>query len=356
MKLRTLPRLAAACSLVLLACLPLAAAAAQAGPDDIVFTSNRAGGLFQLYRMRPDGSQTQRLTQEPMEAGEVSWSPDGSKVLFTASRGRGVEIHVADLVSGDVRRLTQGEVLNSSPVWSPDGRFIAFRSFMDKSAKLYLMKADGSDLKRLTASDEEEAGPAFSPDGQRLAYVVLKHPRMPQIKVLDLSSGASRLLSAEPPTAAEQGPVWSPDGKRLAYTVSKNRSNHIHLMSPDGTDKQALTSGKGRYNDPQWSPDGSRLLTLALRDGASRQDIYTIKVNGSNEPQRLTDDGAEHLLARWSADGQRIFFVKFLAGGGKIFSSDSEGRQVRQLSMDQSYDTGIAMCCSRPRVQLASTK
>lgn len=356
MELKALARLFAALCVVSQVVGMDARASAAAEPDEIAFTSNRAGGMFELYRMRSDGSGVRRLTREALEAVDVSWSPDGSRVLFVASQGRGAEIYVASLATGEQRRLTQGEALNSAPVWSPDGRHIVFRSFADGSARLYIMKADGSERRRLTDTSEEEAAPVFSPDGKQLAYVVLKHPRRSQIKVLDIGTGASRLLSQDPPSASEHGPVWSPDGKRIAYVVSKDRSNHIHLMAPDGSDKQALTSGNGRHNDPQWSPDGTRLLMLAMRGGASRQDIYVLKMDGGKELQRLTDDGAEHMQARWSADGRRIFFVKFMAGGGRVFAADSEGRQVRRLSGDTGYDTGIALCCSQAQPKFAGAR
>jgi TolB protein len=357
MELNVLARLLAAFCMMASLCVDSGAQApASAEPDEIAFASNRAGGTFELYRMRGDGGGVRRLTREAMEAVEVSWSPDGSRVLFVASQGRGAEIYVANPATGEQHRLTRGEALNSSPVWSPDGRHIVFRSFAEGSARLYIMKADGSERRRLTDADEEEASPAFSPDGRQLAYVVLKHPRRSQIKVLDMSSRASRMLSQEPPSAAEHGPVWSPDGRRIAYMVSKDRNNHVHLMAPDGSDKQVLTSGSGRHNDPQWSPDGTRLLMLAMRGGASRQDIYVLKMDGGKELQRLTDDGAEHMQARWSADGERIFFVKFMAGGGRVFASDSEGRQVRRLSGESGYDTGIALCCSRAQPKLAGAQ
>ena len=41
----------------------------------IAFSSNRGGGASQIYRMRPDGSDVQRLTDHVVDAGFPVWSP-----------------------------------------------------------------------------------------------------------------------------------------------------------------------------------------------------------------------------------------------------------------------------------------
>lgn len=352
------PRLisgAICCIVALCAVLAPLPVLAQKPPGEVLFTSNREGGIFEIYRMATDGSALRRVRDEPGEAGDMSWSPDGSQVLFTAVVGKGTEVHLTTLANGQTRRLTHDGTLNSSPVWSPDGERIVFRSYRDRSPRLYIMNADGSGQRRLTDSDDEEVAPAFSPDGNSVVYVAVKNPKSTQIKVVDLRTGKTRLLGSDPPVATETGPVWSPDGTRIAYTVAKDRIVNIFVMAADGSGKVALTQGRDRNNFPLWSPDGSRILFLATGGGSARQDVYTMKPDGS-ELLRLTNDGAEHMMARWSPDGTRIFFVKFLAGGGQIFSIDINSKMVQRLSDGNAYDTGIALCCSRPRAGLTAMR
>ena len=56
---------------------PPAAFAQTSNPTpagEILFTSNRDGGIFQLYRMADDGTGVRRVTREPMEATQVDVS------------------------------------------------------------------------------------------------------------------------------------------------------------------------------------------------------------------------------------------------------------------------------------------
>ncbi len=59
--------------------------------------------------------------------GDVSWAPDGDRVLFTHTNSDGIELWVADVGSGEARRLTEA-VLNltaaDSPTWMSDSRTI----------------------------------------------------------------------------------------------------------------------------------------------------------------------------------------------------------------------------------------
>src|SRR3981189_1423719 len=54
----------------------------------IVFTSERDGSA-DLYRMRPDGSGVERLTNDPAYDDQAAFSPDGSRIAFVATRAGG---------------------------------------------------------------------------------------------------------------------------------------------------------------------------------------------------------------------------------------------------------------------------
>jgi hypothetical protein len=64
---------------------------------------------------------------------DPNWSPDGRKVLFAKSVGRGTTTEKGDLriVDLETREVTilPGSVGMWSPRWSPDGRYIAAREF-----------------------------------------------------------------------------------------------------------------------------------------------------------------------------------------------------------------------------------
>src|SRR5262249_2482610 len=57
----------------------------------------------------------------------VSWSPDGSRLVFQTNRDGNWEIVVTG-IDGDLARLTDSPADDLNPTWSPDGARIAFSS------------------------------------------------------------------------------------------------------------------------------------------------------------------------------------------------------------------------------------
>ena len=62
-----------------------------APPGRIVFVSDRDGN-FEICVMDADGSDQQRLTDNPAFDWGPSWSPDGSRIAFVSDRDGNFEI------------------------------------------------------------------------------------------------------------------------------------------------------------------------------------------------------------------------------------------------------------------------
>jgi Tol biopolymer transport system component len=137
----------------------------------IVFSSRRSGE-FQMYSMRPDGSDQRRLTfSDSQEACGASWSPDGSRFAFARSTPgySSSEIFVIN-ADGTGEQKLSGDG-DSSPAWSPDGTQILFNSVRSGSNQLWLMQADGQSPQNLTNADEVSHGDAvWSPDGEEIVF------------------------------------------------------------------------------------------------------------------------------------------------------------------------------------------
>src|SRR6187431_3077501 len=68
-------------------------------------------------------------------------------------------------------------------------------------------------------------------------------------------------------------PQISPDGRRVVYVLetadrfADTFHSNLWIVSIDGKDHRALTSGKWKDSLPRWSPDGSKLAYLSTRAG-----------------------------------------------------------------------------------------
>jgi uncharacterized repeat protein (TIGR01451 family) len=111
----------------------------------------------------------------------MSWSPDGTKILFT-EKATGFPYRIGIIQAdgrGAVTWLTSYPLSSYGPAWSPTGTKIAFirgDPAVDNERDLYVMNADGTNQTLLRAgfssgtSSSLISSVAWSPDGQSLVY------------------------------------------------------------------------------------------------------------------------------------------------------------------------------------------
>jgi Tol biopolymer transport system component len=102
--------------------------------DWIAFTSRRDGD-YEIYRIRPDGTDLERLTQSPGNDAHPSFSPDGEWIAFATAR-QGFKDEAVQLLL--------------SATFQP-------------SEEIAVMHADGSDVRILTDNSTEEGAPCWVP-------------------------------------------------------------------------------------------------------------------------------------------------------------------------------------------------
>ena len=105
------------------------------------------------------------------QAFQPAWSPDGTRIAFSAWRHRGFrDILVVDVATGKVDVITADRAIDMSPRWSADGRWIYFDSDRTGIQNIYAFDTTDRALWQVT----NVLGGAFhatpSPDGKRLAF------------------------------------------------------------------------------------------------------------------------------------------------------------------------------------------
>jgi TolB protein len=158
----------------------------------IVFNSDRATPdhsapwnerWHDIWSIRPDGSDAQKLTDCRAVCTFGSLSPDGRQLLFRKVDSNGgldwsletieknSEIYLMELEGNEMRLLASHPAFDGWPLWSPGGDWIVFASNRAGPAltgQIWLIRPDGSGLRQITSGAWGHAQPSFTADGRAL--------------------------------------------------------------------------------------------------------------------------------------------------------------------------------------------
>jgi hypothetical protein len=150
----------------------------------------------------------------------------------------------------------------------------------------------------------------------------------PQLYVAPLADlGAAAQLTEFTGTRLAN-PTWSPDGSQIAFTSNHVGNDDVWTVNVDGSgEPRRLTGNEGTDRDPAWSPDGrsiafaSDLENPAFQQYASETEIYVMDADGNN-PRRFTDANGASYTPTWSPDGRWIVFVSDRSGDADLYIMD----------------------------------
>jgi eukaryotic-like serine/threonine-protein kinase len=179
-----------------------------------------------LWRSKVDGTERLQLSYPPLRASLPRWSPDGSRIAFTASRpGKPQKIFLVSSAGGNAQELMPEERIETDPTWSPDGNSLCFG--------------------REPFQEFGSSGPVA-------------------IQVLDLKTSQ---ISTLPGSDGLYSPRWSPEGRYLAAMPPDSNK----LMLFDFTTKKWSELAKGGFAFPNWSHDGKYLYFEDFTQGEIRR-------------------------------------------------------------------------------------
>ncbi len=126
--------------------LALFLAGEAAGQGRIYFSMNHSGN-WDLWSIKPDGTDLKPLTCTPEDEHSPAVSPDGKEVLFVDGRRN---LWIMNVDGTGRREVPLPKGIYAHPGWSPDGQEIAFVSTRSGSKELWVTSAMGDLSRELT--------------------------------------------------------------------------------------------------------------------------------------------------------------------------------------------------------------
>ncbi|HUS06181.1 MAG TPA: CehA/McbA family metallohydrolase [Bryobacteraceae bacterium] len=283
----------------------------------------------------------------------------------------------------------------TDPSWSPDGSRILFSLF----GSLWTMAADGGAATQVTAAAGYDAGPAWAPDGRLAAFVRGEGPirgvqlgTQGKLYTVDLETGEERQLAPEMQFIGT--PAWARDGRAIYANVARGQEFAIYEIPLQGSPRRVtgvpysrvsttvqrgsgwfyswyplavhpsgreIAFGGDRDSTPQlWRMPlseglvlASKLTRYAERDQADIQDLCwmndgTLVFSANRHSQetnfdlwRWTSGGAEPVTRtlydeyspRVSPNGKTVLFVSNYLGNPDLFTTSTDFRTARHLKI-----------------------
>ena len=349
--------------------------------DSVVFTCE--GDLW-LGSVKDHSAR--RITNSPGVESYARFSPDGTKVAFTANYDGGTDVYVMPVDGGAPERITYDPSGAQVQGWTRDGQYVIYRSRTNNPPgnrnRLYKVPAGGGQSTQLAVPNGEFGDLA---ENGKLAYVPRSAEWMnwfhyqggdaDDVWLADLNTHKFTRLTTSP--NIDTAPVWSSGD--IYYVSQSEGTSNLFKVDPQSKATKAVTHfdlpvrypgadaehvifelgpGLGVY-DPKTGeseklsldldsdhihsretrmalapevtgadigPSGKRILVEA------RGQIWSVAAENGDARVIENHPGARSTNAAWSPDGKTIAFISDRSGEYQVWTVPATGGEPKKLT------------------------
>ena len=303
----------------------------------------------------------QRTKGKDFTVGSFAWSPDATKIAFSAAvnpdliNGGTTDVYVLNLTDDSVKKIVAQPGPDYCLRWSPDGRQILISTYMGNpkyfanNSRLALVAAEGGPVRSLTdAFDENPGFVAWTGDG--IYFSALQKTTSHLFRLDPATSAITRVTSPDSLLAGSFS--LTPDGKRMAFSVASPTSlNEVFVsdlpFKPRPLTKmtdQASAFILGTREVISWkSQDGTEIEGVLIKpadfDPAKKYALLCIihgGPTGVDRPALLSPDARYYPSDIWAARGALILKVNYRGSAG--YGEKFRKLNYRNLGVGDAWD------------------
>jgi len=291
--------------------------------EDAIYYFRSEGDTTDLLKLSISGQSTEfSVLESGLEADEYfTLSADGSQLAYT--RGHGFSnLWLAELpVHGATAKvpekpLTSGTMSYDDPSISPDSRWVAFSA----RGNIYKMAIDGGQPVQLTFFDKVKSrSPAWSPDGQRIAFIC-DQGGTSKVWVVNADGGTAHSLDKTNASDTNFQLAWFPSPEILYQQPGLRNLRRLNVETQEEESLLSDDSKGSLFSKPILSSDGKKIAIGWLRPDGSGVWIITPE----NYSEKFLYPGYTPL--GWSPDGAFVYAYK------------TGGREILQIGLGDSKE------------------
>lgn len=274
--------------------------------------STKSKGFDEIAIIDYESTKVEKISLTELDAiGSVSWSPDGDKLAFDGNIGPYQDIFVYDLNEKQLTNLTQDFVSDYEPSWTLDSKSILFSS----------ERGNIIELKKAT-----------------LESTLLEKKTIYQSDIYQLEIGSDTLKRITFSKDWNEHQPQQIQGGTIVFQSDQNGIQNLYQIDPLSKEWKVLTNLQTGISQFSISADGSRVAFSSINEGFL--DIFLLKnpLNNARATSLKPNYWAQRRVLE--APEQRVPAIRYankLYGKGLLSGAEREELEEEERLSDLDY-------------------